>query len=484
MSAVQDKKKTAGIVSNVQELLGSLLGRMQAGSTLGMSYGPDNNDRDLYRVLGYRKILSFQNYYDYYKRDPIAKVLIKKLPEAVWKSEPQISEMSDSEENTALEKEYRDLEKRLKINNKCLRLDKMLGLGQYAVLLIGFNDSIDFSIPVIKTDKLDVNYIFPYSESSVSIVTFDTNKLSVRYGLPEYYDIKIGGLISSTQDAVSSSESIRVHHSRVIHVVKNKLESDVYGDPDLEEVYNNIQNIEKIGGGSAEMFWRGARPGFVAKAQKDAHINSLGAADMQNQFDEFDHNLRRWLTLQGVDVQELSPQVVSPKDHLDVQLELICIAKGIPKRILLGSERGELASSQDVNTWNELVYQTMTHHAEPNILRPLIDKFIEYGILPTPAKGEYDVEWPELSVIGEKERADINYTKTKSIAEYVKAPGADMLLPEPVFLSKLLQFNDDELEEIQEYRDKFIQEEKEFEEELERQGLNQENDDLNRVEEE
>ena len=126
----------------------------------------------------------------------------------------------------------------------------------------------------------------------------------------------------------------------------------------------------------------------------------------------------------------------------------------------------------------------MVHHAEPNILRPLIDKFIEYGILPAPAKGEYDVEWPELSVIGEKERAEINYTKTKSITEYVKAPGADMLLPEPIFLGKLLQFNDDELEEIQEYRDKFNQDEKEFEEELKRQGLNQNNDDLDGMNEE
>ena len=387
---IQEQKR---IIANTQEILGSLIGRMQHSASLGMSYGADNNDRDLYQILGYRRTILFENYYNSYKRDGIARRLVSLLPEAVWKSQPTVSEVQKKEANveSTFEREYRLLQKQLKINNKMFRLDKLTSLGHYGVLLLGFSDSEDFSLPVQVGVKLKCNYIQPYSQNSCTIVKFDENKNSPRYGLPELYDIKVAGVgVYNQQDDVSRSESIRVHYTRVLHVAKNILESDVYGDPELEDVYNYLQNIEKIAGGSAEMFWRGARPGYIAAAQKDVTIDAITAEKMQTQMDEFDHNLRRWLKLQGVDVQSLDTQVVSPADHIDAQLELICITKGIPKRMLLGSERGELSSSQDINTFNELIIKVMENHAEPNMLRPLIDKFIEYKILPTPIDGEYE----------------------------------------------------------------------------------------------
>lgn len=439
------------LIANTHEMLGSLLGRMQHSATLGMSYGADNNDRDLYKVLGYRKNVYFEHYYNYFKRDPIGRVLLKKLPEAVWKSNPKISEVDDTIKDSKLVEEYSALEKRLKINSKMLRLDVLRGLGNYGVLLMGFSDSDVFEEPVTPSNNLQLQYIHPYSQNSCAIVKFDSNRMSERYGLPELYEIKIGGTGDyAIQDAKSNSQSIRVHWTRVIHAVKNPLETDVYGPPELEEVYNNVQNIEKIAGGSGEMFWRGARPGYVAKAQKDAIIENLDADDLQEQMNEYDHNLRRWLNLQGMDVEPLAIQVVSPKEHVDCQVELICMAKGYPKRIFMGSERGELASSQDLNTWNELVYQCMTNHAEPNMIRPFIDRLIEYGVLTAPSSkdGEYMVDWPELSVIGEKERAEINNIKVKTFAEYLKSPGAELLIPQEIFLERLMEFSKDEILEI------------------------------------
>ena len=115
--------------------------------------------------------------------------------------------------------------------------------------------------------------------------------------------------------------------------------------------------------------------------------------------DSYLHGFQRYLRLQGIDIQELKPQLADPSNHFAVLINMISIATGIPKRILLGSERGELASSQDEKNWADQIDSRRKDHCEPMILRPLIDSLIGVGVLPEP-KGEYVV------VIGPAEQYD------------------------------------------------------------------------------
>jgi hypothetical protein len=80
----------------------------------------------------------------------------------------------------------------------------------------------------------------------------------------------------------------------------------------------------------------------------------------------------------------------------------------MPKRILTGSEMGELASSQDRDNWKDQVNGRQTQYAGPYIVRPLVDRLIAYGYLPPPAKGvdEYEVTWPHMQVMTDAEKAD------------------------------------------------------------------------------
>ena len=87
-------------------------------------------------------------------------------------------------------------------------------------------------------------------------------------------------------------------------------------------------------------------------------------------------------------------------------MKLVSVASGIPIRILTGSERGELASSQDDGNWAGRVEERQIHFAEPIILRPLIDRLISFGALPEPSDGEYEIEWQSLSDPGERENAE------------------------------------------------------------------------------
>lgn len=423
--------------------LSAYTSRMKFAETLGQTYG---GDRDLYQALGYTKELKYENYYQMYKRGDIAKVVINKPANAVWGNPPKISEQDqeviDKDENS-INNQWKKLVKKYNMYSQILRLDKLLGLGKFALLLFGFDDSTNFESPLKQEKNTELLYIQPYGENNVEILKYETDQNNPRYGLPVMYNIKIMNPNTNTK-----SSSMKVHYTRVLHVVEDPLENEVFGTPRLEALFNRLEDLQKLLGGSAEMFWRGARPGYAAKADADSGFGSIDADEMKDQFDEFENNLRRWLTVQGVDIKPLAPQVESPRDHIDAQIMMISIVTGIPKRILTGSERGELASTQDEKVWNSLIKDRMKTFAEPQILRPLLDKLIDCGILNTD-KEDYVLTWPKMSAMGEKEKADITKMRSQAISEYLKTPGADMLIPPEIWLRDEFGYTEDQIKEIE-----------------------------------
>jgi hypothetical protein len=159
-----------------------------------------------------------------------------------------------------------------------------------------------------------------------------------------------------------------------------------------------------------------------------------------------------------LDIKELTAQVSDPSKHVSVLLDLIAGTTGIPKRILIGSERGELASTQDETAWNSRVDERRRNYAEPMILRPFIDRLITIGVLPQPRDG-YVVEWPPIFTPSEEQQAKVAETKAKALAAYMSAPGADMILPPSMFLKHILNFTDDEIREAETLLEKGFNEE-------------------------
>ena len=112
----------------------------------------------------------------------------------------------------------------------------------------------------------------------------------------------------------------------------------------LEAIFNRMEDIEKLVGGDAEMFWKGARPGFQGMVDKDFEFDDALKEDLMNQVFEYENDLKRILINKGVDLKLLAQQISDPANHMDVQLICVSAVTGIPKRMLSGSERGELAS--------------------------------------------------------------------------------------------------------------------------------------------
>jgi hypothetical protein len=216
----------------------------------------------------------------------------------------------------------------------------------------------------------------------------------------------------------------------VIHVAEGLLENEVYGRPRLQRVYNLLDDVLKVVGGSAEATWKLMRKGFVLNIDPELDLTPDAVAALEEQFDEYDHGLRRYLRTRGMDVSDLGSEVVEPKELFESIISLISAATGIPQRILLGSERGELASSQDASSWAGHVASRQLNFAEPNILRPLIDRLVAWGALPRPSSGVYAITWDPLFEMTDAEKATVAQTWADAAQKAALAFGTPVITPE------------------------------------------------------
>jgi hypothetical protein len=132
------------------------------------------------------------------------------------------------------------------------------------------------------------------------------------------------------------------------------------------------------------MYWRGAFPGISLETHPQLGGDVKFPAGIRQTMSNYMDGLQRYLALTGVSAKTLAPQVVDPTPQIEVQIQAICIKMGIPKRIFEGSERGELASSQDSSAWNGRIRARQDNYLTPRLIVPFIDRLIAVGVLPEP----------------------------------------------------------------------------------------------------
>ena len=417
----------------IRFLESALASRAELAGKLGMSFG---GDRDLYSALGYSKSPDFNDYYAKYKRHGISKRVVNAPVEASWRKKPKVSDNLGPDQ-TPFEKAWKELVKKHKIWHYLARADRLSGIGKYGVLYMGFDDTDDPSKPLSSGNLI---YLRPYSEGNATISKYSNETKDSRYGYPIEYSL----IAKKNADSGSNLPAKKVHYSRIIHIAEGLDSDDVFGTPRLEAVLNDVTDIEKVVGGSAEMFWRGAFPGMALTAAQDASMDTMDQDDLEDEIQAYIHKMQRYIRLQGIELKELAPQVSDPTAHFMVLIQSISSATHIPKRILIGSERGELASSQDEINWGTYIDTRRQDHVEPQILRPFIDAMISAGVLPEP-ENDYTIIWPDVTVPTPKEEAEVARIRVDTLNKYVSGIGSPMVVPEKMFLSKFLDFTDEDI---------------------------------------
>ena len=398
----------------------TMMNRARLAGAAGQQFA---GQRDMYEVCGYHRVLEINDYFDMYERGDICGRIVDAYPDATWGEPPAIvvPDSKDDDGSPVAIEAFDDLAKKHQIWRTLHRLDRLTNVGHYGVLVIGLDGGEPMYTPAGGNDH-GLLYLQPHSERTVQIIEWEDSPQSPRYGLPKMYRVEAG---TNWTGRGAGRVFLKVHHSRVIHVAERPLEDISIGTPRLKRVANRIMDVDKLLGGGAEIFWQNAAQIMALKAEAETEFDLAAKEDMENQIEEMQHGLRRWLRLRGVEPQQLAGTMnADPSNLIDKEMDFIAGATGIPKRILIGSERGELASSQDETAWSNRIMERREQHAGPNIIEPLIDRLMGFGCL---KKQPYEVQWPDEDTLGEEARATIAKTKAEAMSAYNGMPGNELI---------------------------------------------------------
>ena len=359
-----------------RSLVSEIVDRSTLAGKIGTTFA---GKRHIDVALGYLERLSTKDYRYRYERGGIAERIIEAYPRATWSAGVNVFEDPDVENVTPFEEALYDMAKRLRLWAKFVRVDILCQLGEYAVLLIGAPGDLATPLPRMKSQE-DILYLKPLGQDRAKIDSKVKDVLDKRFGLPEFYDCNLG-------DGVSK----KIHWSRIIHVAEGCLEDEVFGKPRLRAVWNHLDDLVKVSGGGSEAAWKRADPGFNVNVDPDVEFTPEAKEKLQEQLDEYEHKLRRFVKTVGVDMKPLSTSAGDFGGNVNSLMDLISGTTGIPQRILMGSERGEQSSTQDRSNWDDRVDERKQEHASP-IVEEFIDRLVENGALPEPL--ERTVEFP------------------------------------------------------------------------------------------
>jgi len=383
----------------IRALSSTLFSRANFANWAGITF---QGARNMFRVLGYDRVLTPRMYRWRYDRGGIVARLVEAKPQSTWREGGTLIEDEDPDTETPFEKAWIDLDQRLRIWPLFEQSDVLAGLGRYSVIFIGAAGEV--STPLQRVTGPDgILYLSAFSERDVLVEALETNTASPRFGQPTMYNFQ--RMTAPLTNGVAAMRG-RVHYSRVIHIADGKLDDHMFGQPRLERIWNLLDDLDKVVGGGAEAFWKRVDAGMHLKL--DPNIKDMSTEDkakLDEQLDEYVDGLRRILKTRGIEIDTLSAQTAGIRDPVTTIVSLISAATSIPQRILLGSERGELASSQDRDEWGERIADRRVAFAGPMVVRPFVDRLIELGALPKPEK--YEARWPAMKALDELQKVSV-----------------------------------------------------------------------------
>lgn len=441
---------------------------------------------NLYDACGYPEEIKLADYVSMYSRSGLATRANDMMPDECWKVLPEVYDDEDPSTESPFEAAWKELVDSKQIHHFLKTVDKVAGLGNYAVLLLGFNDkqrltdplpgldedgeATDVKItnaeaqkPADKRGKRELTFIRCLDQSCAIISEWELDETNARLGQPKTYTLKLVdpkvGLATQVQSdmpvAVGTGVSMDVldklcNWTRVIHHARNCTTSEVMGSPELENIFNYLLDHRKILGGSAEMFWKGGFPGLSFEVDPELLKRgvTLNKKELREEMEAYAEGLQRYIALTGVTAKDHSPQVADPSMHLEAIITTICISKGFPKRVFMGSEQGELASSQDKRWWNGRVKMHQEMYLTPRLLRPFVQRLIDVGVLPPPKDGKFKVSWPDLEGPTEDDIAARAVKITQALVAYANCRGAMEICPPSNFYELVLKWDLDTIEQV------------------------------------
>jgi uncharacterized protein len=367
------------VLKNMLSELNDIVPRYMA-SIVGTQF---KNNRDMYQVFGWERVITSTHLYAMYKTNGLARAVNDTPVDTTWRYFPTITG------NTAFNKELTALNKRLKLLNALKKADRLAGIGTYSIIVLNIAGQ-DISTPLKRFKLSQLKKLDVYADHEVGLENSIDKDGVRRYGIKNY---RIG--------------EANIHPSRVIHIAENS-EDGICGQSRLYPVYNQLMDMWKITGSTAELYYITASLLLTAKAIDGFKVRRADATELQDSLLEVVNKMKGFLITSGFEIENIAPPITSPKDSFDVHEKFISSTSRIPRRILFGSEMGQLASSQDQTNYYEHIESRQRNYINTEVIGKLIDRIMIFSDLPT---SDFEVSWHKLSALSDKEVAE-------SIKEY------------------------------------------------------------------
>lgn len=346
-------------------------------------------------VLGRKQSLTLDDLREKRRRS-IAKRIIEYFPEKTWSTKFEVYEDDNPKVFTPFELDCENIITEFNLPEVFTRLDSIALQGRFGALLVGVGspgEKVDLSTPLKPNPNNKLIYLRPLAEDNCQIKSLITDKSSPDWGMPEYYELvekdinESNTFISGLRTIFKGSSNnipVPVHYSRIIHFVPLPFESEIYNDPPLLfPVYDYLEDLEKITGSSAEIFWRDAKKTKTFEAKDDYEIDTDVINNLEKQVEEVEQGLKSFMVLEGIQAKEISSPVNKLNGTIEPLFDLIFGTLGITKRGFLGSDTGERASQEDAKTDEKKIKLRQERIGTP-LIKKFFDTLIKYQIVIPP----------------------------------------------------------------------------------------------------
>ncbi|WP_312595471.1 anti-CBASS protein Acb1 family protein [Brevundimonas sp.] len=371
--------------------------------------------------FGYPDQVSFELAFDAYCRNPLARAAVDKTVGKTWEDNPYLQEFQrDGTEGgdqgeTGLEADIRQRFADLRIWQHLAECDRRSLVGCYSGLILRFADSKAFKEPVdtVSGGLMGLVEVIPAWEGQLTVSTWDTDEKSEGYGQPTMF--------SFAESAVGQQKQPRTFEIHPDRVIVWSPDGTLNGRSALEPGYNALLDMEKIRGGGGEGFWKNAKSGLSLEIDKDAKIENMAqamgvpVAEVVDKIDEqvegFNKGFDKSLLLSGIKATPMQVNLPSPEHFFAVAAQSFAASWSIPMKVLIGSQTGERASTEDSEEWAKVNMGRRTNQAVPAIMT-FVNRLERVKVLP---QKDWFLSWTDLteSSMGEKidravKMADVN----------------------------------------------------------------------------
>ena len=424
--------------------------RRQQLQQLGVSglRGPGTSHqgrRDYWEVFGYPdpENVSQDQYEKRARTQPEARIITEAPVQVSWKYPPVIRDdaREEGEDPTQFEQDVQELldgstgdrnpkAERAGLNTYWQWADRKQRPVQYGLMLMGYRDGRKMSQPVNEEaldGPNDLAYCNVFSQTDVKnwalAGDFDKGE-PIRDGIerpdkPILYEIEFE---QSNADGSIEIETKIVHHSRLQHIIERPDHSEYLGEGCLEPLLHALIDFEKVRGASAEAHYNNVDRKFIGMGTEGSSLGNNREQiieDFDAQMQDMTDGMRSTAYGENMDIHEVSGDSVDPSAMLDALYDTLAGVSKQPQRIMKGSERGELASSQDESNWLSRMSERQEQVNAKRFVIPTLDDLIAYGVVAEPEAGPsgYSVGWRSLFELTDLEKA----SKIKTLSQAVKA---------------------------------------------------------------